>query len=371
MRLIVNLLLFVASVAFSLFAAELLARTVFDPVDYLLPRVVHDDFLFNRIEGYSGGHDAWGFRNPKKPEAADIVCIGDSMTYGISAPARDSWPAVLGQLRGTSVYNMGVGARGPIEYLHVLRTEAVKLHPKIVIIGFYFGNDLLDVYNAVRLNKNWSIYGNLGGFDEEMPVFVRQEGGSGKFLGPLRDWLARHSVFYAALTRSSIFDFVRKRETAGRDDGSLIAYRDGQHDVIFNLSPGARFLDMGDPRIKAAVEITKQVMLDTRGFAEKEKFRLIVALIPTKEYVYRGLLERAGYIQKYPRLADGLHQEDLAREAIAGFLRQAKFEVVDLLPDLQAEVVKRDLYPVNDPHPNKHGYAVIAATINNYLNHAR
>jgi hypothetical protein len=332
--------------------------------------VVHDDFLFNRIEGYSGGHDAWGFRNAKKPEAADIVCIGDSLTYGISARARDSWPAVLGQLRGTSVYNMGVGARGPIEYLHVMRTEAAKLHPKIVIIGFYFGNDLLDVYNAVRLNKNWNSYGNLGGFDEEMPVFVRQEG-SGKFLGPLRDWLARHSVFYAALTRSSMFDFVRKRETARRDDGSLIAYRDDKHDVIFNLSPGARFLDMGDPRIKAAVEITKQVMLDTRSFAEKEKFRLIVALIPTKEYVYRRLLKQAGYIQKYPRLADGLHQEDLARGAIAGFLRQANFDVVDLLPDLEAAVDKRDLYPINDPHPNKYGYAVIAATINNYLNNSR
>ena len=102
---------------FFLFAAELLARTVFDPVDYLLPRVVHDDFLFNRIEGYSGGHDAWGFRNAKKPETADIVCIGDSMTYGISARARDL-AGRSGSVTRTSVYNMGVGARGPIEYLH-------------------------------------------------------------------------------------------------------------------------------------------------------------------------------------------------------------------------------------------------------------
>jgi hypothetical protein len=112
-------------------------------------------------------------------------------------------------------------------------------------------------------------------------------------------------------------------------------------------------------------------MLDTRSVADEEKLRLIVALIPTKEYVYRGLLERAGYTQKYPRLADGLRQEDLAREAIAGFLKQANFEVVDLLPDLEAAVVKRDLYPINDPHPNKYGYGVMAETINNYLNHPR
>jgi len=357
------------SLILSVLAAELLARTVLDPIDYLFPQLVDDDFLFHKIEGYTGGHDAWGFRNTRTPESVDIVCIGDSMTYGISAQARDSWPAVLGKIRSTSVYNMGLGGYGPIQYLHLMRTQAVKLHPKTIIVGFYFGNDLLDVYNEVRFNEKWSGYGRLGDLDVNAPAFAFQAP-PGKFLGDLRDWLSRHSVFYALLTRTSLFDFIRVREMMQRDNGSLIMYRDDKHNENFKLGAADRFLDMSDPRIKSAMQITKQVLRDMRSLSETDGFRLILALIPTKERVYGKLLDQAGYIAKYPRLADALHQEDVARNTIVGFLHQSNIEFVDLLPELEEEVEKRDLYPLGDGHPNKDGYRVIAETLDRYLNSA-
>ena len=58
-------------------------------MDYLKPTLVADDFLDHRVVGHTGGHDAWGFRNRAVPSRADIVCIGDSMTYGVAARARD------------------------------------------------------------------------------------------------------------------------------------------------------------------------------------------------------------------------------------------------------------------------------------------
>jgi hypothetical protein len=373
MRIVVNLFLISMSLVFSILASELLARIMLDPIDYLLPRLVSDDFLLHRVEGYSGGHDAWGFRNIRKPASADIVCVGDSMTYGISATAHDSWPIVLGRIRATSVYNMGLGGYGPIQYLYLMGTKGVQLHPKIVIVGFYFGNDFLDVYNEVRFNKRWSAYGRFGNYDIKTPAFAHQVR-PGKFFGGLRDWLAHHSLFYALLTRSPMFDFIRRREMVtamANDPDNLIAYRDDKHYVIFNLAPSARFLDMDDPRIKFAIVITKQVMLDMRALAEKERFRLIVALIPTKESVYGDLVTRAGYIKKYPSLADAIQQENVARHVIESFLHQSNIEVVDLLPELEAKVDERDLYPLTDGHPNKNGYRVIAETINNYLNSPR
>lgn len=372
MRSLGNLLLLSVSLVLSVLAAELVARIVLDPIDYLLPQVVDDDFLFHRVEGYSGGHDAWGFRNIRLAESADIVCIGDSMTYGISARARDSWPTVLGRISGTTVYNMSLGGYGPIQYLYLMRTKAMMLHPKTVIVGFYFGNDFLDVYNEVRFNKNWSAYGTLSGSDLKEPTFVFQPP-PGKFLGGLRDWLSRHSVFYALLTRTSIFDFVRERQleaAMANEPSGLIKYRDNKHHVVFDLIH-ARFIDMDDPRIKSALTITKQVMLDMRNVAEKNKFRLIVALIPTKERVYAKLLARAGYLDKYPRLANAVHQEDTARDVLFGFLRQNNIEVVDLLPELEAGVDERDPYPRADGHPNKDGYRIIAETVNHYLNNPR
>jgi len=163
MNVLGKLLLLFVSFVFSVLAAELLARVVFDPVDYLNPTLVADKFLNHRIEGYTGGHDEWGFRNARRPETADIVCIGDSMTYGMTARARESWPAVLAEIRGGTVYNMGLGGYGPIQYLHLMKTLAVRLRPKTVIVGFYFGNDFFDVYNLVRFNENWSSYSELEG----------------------------------------------------------------------------------------------------------------------------------------------------------------------------------------------------------------
>src|SRR5215831_953906 len=90
MNVLGKLLLLFVSFVFSVLAAELLARVVFDPVDYLNPTLVTDEFLNHRSEGHTGGHDEWGSRNARRPETADIVCIGDSMTYGNSALARES-----------------------------------------------------------------------------------------------------------------------------------------------------------------------------------------------------------------------------------------------------------------------------------------
>ena len=373
MNVLGKLLLLFVSFVFSVLAAELLARVVFDPVDYLNPTLVADKFLNVRIERHTGGHDEWGFRNARRPETADIVCIGDSMTYGMTARARESWPAVLAEIRGGTVYNMGLGGYGPIQYLHLMKTLAVRLRPKTVIVGFYFGNDFFDVYNLVRFNENWSSYAELEGSKVEGGPFVlpRQ---SGKFLGELRDWLSKNSVFYALVSQRSGFGFVREHEFAAMaadKADNLISYRDAKHHVIFNLDPRFRFLDMRDPRIQAAMAITPHVMLDMQSVAEQEAMRLIVALIPTKERVYGRLLERAGYREKYLRLAEAIDQENTARAWLAGLLREHHIENVDLLPALEAEVDDRDLFSPTDPHPNKDGYRVIAETINRYLTRSR
>jgi hypothetical protein len=108
-------------------------------------------------------------------------------------------------------------------------------------------------------------------------------------------------------------------------------------------------------------------MLDMRGVAEKEKFRLIVAMIPTKERVYRKLLQQVGFIQKHQRLSDVINHEDMAHDVMVRFLHQANIDVVDLLPDLEAAVERGDPYPLTDAHPNAEGYRVIAKTIDRMI----
>jgi SGNH hydrolase-like domain, acetyltransferase AlgX len=302
----------------------------------------------------------------RRPETADIVCIGDSMTYGVVVPARESWPVDLAKLTGETVYNMGLGGYGPIQYLYLLQNLAVKLRPKTVIVGFYFGNDLFDVYNMVRSNKRWSKYQNVETANLGQGGELIYPRGPGKFLGDLRDWLSRNSVLYVLVTQHSTFDFIRQRELTARGASSdLIRYRDEKHQVTFNL--GIRFVNLRDPRLQSAMQMTGHIISDIQSVAEKSGMRLIIALIPTKERVYGKLIQQAGYREKYPRLADTLDQEDRARIWMINLLRQLRIETVDLLPALEAGVSDRDLYPLTDPHPNKYGTRLIAQAIDDYL----
>src|SRR5262249_46961898 len=126
-----------------------------DPVDYLLPKLVSDEILRHKVEPNTGGHDAWGFRNKFVPMQADIVAIGDSLTYGISATAANSWPAVLGRTTNRTVYNLSLGGYGPADYDYLLEEKATRLMPSYVITGFYFGNDIADAFERIYAKDHW------------------------------------------------------------------------------------------------------------------------------------------------------------------------------------------------------------------------
>src|SRR6267142_847266 len=113
---------------------EVALRGWFDPVDFLQPELVRHPVLGRVVAPGSAGHDAWGFRNPEVPACADLIAIGDSQTYGVSAPRTGSWPAQLGRLRGETVYNLALGGYGPPDYLYLLDTYAPRLSPEQVVI---------------------------------------------------------------------------------------------------------------------------------------------------------------------------------------------------------------------------------------------
>src|SRR5262245_19292282 len=124
-----------------------------------------------------------------------------------------------------------------------------------------------------------------------------------------------------------------------------------------------RFLNLRDPRLQNAMQVTGHIMSDIQSVAEKRGMRLIIALIPTKQRVYGKLIQQAGYREKYPRLAESLDQEDRARVWMINLLRQLRIETVDLLPALEAAVSDRDLYSPTESHPNENGTRAIAQAI--------
>jgi len=90
----------------------------------------------------------------QKKHRIRVVALGDSFVYGI-VPHKDNYWTLLeewGVAQGLDIeiLNMGVPGAGPVEYLSVLRHEALFFHPDAVVVSFFVGNDFLDTIPQPR-----------------------------------------------------------------------------------------------------------------------------------------------------------------------------------------------------------------------------
>lgn len=72
----------------------------------------------------------------------NIICFGDSITYGVGAPRGYGYPGVLSRMMLTPVINTGFDGENTIEALRRLKTDVLDRDPLLVIIEFG-GNDFL------------------------------------------------------------------------------------------------------------------------------------------------------------------------------------------------------------------------------------
>jgi acyl-CoA thioesterase I len=99
---------------------------------------------------------ACGERVPALPRLADgdvVLAFGDSLTYGIGAPAEQSYPAVLSQLIGRDVVRAGVPGEVTEDALRRLPAELDTHQPKLLLLCIG-GNDLLHRVDERKIESN-------------------------------------------------------------------------------------------------------------------------------------------------------------------------------------------------------------------------
>jgi hypothetical protein len=85
--------------------------------------------------------DSRGYRNRDEREQYDIVVLGDSFAEGSNVSDDQAWPAVLGEISGATVYNLGMSGYSPVHYAAALEEHGLGLSPKVVVCMLYEGND--------------------------------------------------------------------------------------------------------------------------------------------------------------------------------------------------------------------------------------
>jgi lysophospholipase L1-like esterase len=87
-------------------------------------------------------------------EDAVILAYGDSLTYGSGANSEtQSYPAVLQQLTGRTVINLGVPGERSFEGLERLPSVLEEIKPTLVILC-HGGNDLIQKRDKTQLKQN-------------------------------------------------------------------------------------------------------------------------------------------------------------------------------------------------------------------------
>jgi lysophospholipase L1-like esterase len=341
------------------------ARIVLNRVDYLAVDPVYDSILGARLKSYAAGHDEWGFRNREVPDSAEVVAIGDSQTYGVSAPALLSWPAQLASLTGRRVYNLALGSYGPVQYEELLRTRALRLRPTVIVVGLYYGNDLWDAYTAVYGLRHWAGLRRNGvplvkdSFTVAPPRDVALAG--------VRDWLARHSVIYRLLSFTPLGGVARRAEFSTREHTrGIVPFRHPRHGAVTGFTPLIRLraLDLANPIVQEGLRLTVDRLEQMAEECRQAHVHFLVALIPTKERVYAPWLEGRGDLPEHEALRVLVRNELEANRRIRDRLDQIGVRYVDLELPLRDAADQQAIYPSSDDgHPNAPGYQAIAQTV--------
>jgi acyl-CoA thioesterase-1 len=86
-------------------------------------------------------------------KGANIICFGDSITFGYGANEGEDYPTALGKLVSLPVINAGVDGDTTIEALGRLESDVLDKDPRLVIVEFC-GNDFLKKIPKEETVKN-------------------------------------------------------------------------------------------------------------------------------------------------------------------------------------------------------------------------
>ena len=372
------------------------------------PSTVQDDLLGHRPKPLYRDHDERGYRNRKALNKADIVCLGDSQTYGKGVECEEAWPHQLSLETGRSVYNISFGGWGPTQS-EVLIDQTVLLQPKLVIVGFYSGNDLYDCYHMTYFRKSTkyrtpdsTLAEQLNALDKHQTIAelakinilrikqLNHYPGAAPPATELFGWnfmdvrktLSQHCRLYG-LARgikniSSISPTSPANNSLTTDQQwrrllDKAAHSGGKWEVVQTdttrtiLTPEFRLVgvNMSDPRIAEGHRIALASLMEIQRKLKQQRIAYVVALIPSKELVFHPWLDAPS-----KTMSAVVEYEARMWKQTKHLLTDKAVAHIDLLPALRQAVKDgQQPYPIGvDDHPNALGHAAISRALYERIN---
>jgi lysophospholipase L1-like esterase len=365
-----NLLLLFLTLVATLALVEATLRLADFPKQSIKLERIYDPILLYRIPGDFPGVNKDGFRNQGIPRQVDAVTLGDSHTYGYNAAMEDTWPSQLARMAGFSVYNMGIGGHGPLQYYHVFES-ALQLKPHFIVVGLYLANDIKGICDLYLKTDYWKTGAKREGLDLEYcndaaPKNVGRRQGKFRKKTGLSDRLSE------TISDTKIATLVEMGTRLGRshvpfDTKSFIVLDDGKnrlHMVNKEVRNNRDYMDLGRPEIAQSLAVTKELLARMSVRSKQTGAQLVILLIPSKGTVLHDYLD--GKQRKLP----AVYQESARNETLLGtdvmaWLAQQGIPYVDARSAVVSALAKEgNVYPLDgDDHPVATGYKAYAQAL--------
>ncbi len=368
-RWIGNLLLAVISLAVTLGLAELVLRMMYVPPPIMMegPALTKGEYFEsdpilgwkprNHVQGVhtipgsfaSTFHtNARGLRGARefsfeKHQAARMVVVGDSFTWGWGVNDDDIYTAKLAALRPQmDVINLGVTAYGTSQELEYFKTEGRRYRPDVVLLAFCL-NDIEEYeFQAIRRGASTEAVAS-------QPPSMRS----------WKSWVSEHMYLYRFL-----IDRINTNKTLVNAlvriglKGELSGYEA----LDFNVRPALR---QYPPHLADQWERTKGQLRVIRDLARAQHARLILALIPSLQTVEPTAFAHTIAYTKYEPEDFDL---DKPYRLLEEFGKEEQIEVLNPVASFrQAQAQRIKLYLPNDMHFTPAGHELFAKEIQRYL----
>lgn len=382
-----HILLILLSLFAGLFICETLVRFIRPASDIFPADPASDPILGICLRPYQSGHDGKGFRNQTAEGYFPIVCIGDSMTYGVGVPRKYAFPQQLSCLVHQRVYNMGLGSYGPVQYYQLVKNSR-EMHPQKTIVSIFLGNDLLDTSDMVTEHDYWKGLAkdldddnqlkNLPfcplSLDHHIPQILSQDPNtitirfkkSGSIIWQTHSFLRLHSGLYAltyeGLVKPLVERFVERKVHRKRPG----AFCPPQVDTVFLPGVNLTSMNLYDHNVRLGLLVTKKLVELMAQLPElrQNPDSVLFVIVPTKENVYYHYLTSQNVVLP-PEFECAVFYEREMTRWLQKVITANGFRFIDVFtPMEQAADRGRLLYQrSSDAHPSIAGYRIIAETL--------
>jgi hypothetical protein len=286
------------------------------------------------------------------PPAAGVtrlLVLGDSFTFGWGVAADATYPHLLSGARAADgsvieSINAGVLGYGPDNEAAWLRTYGWALQPKIVLVGFFVGNDVRDVIAGIDKTRIDGT-GNLVPANAPAPTATPVAPGP---VAAVKRTLARNSQAYVFL----------------RAQAHALFWPPAPPTVPGLLDTAPMYYRTAPPAIAHGWEQTGAVLDRIQADVQAHGARLIVVAIPTREQV--ADLYWQDMITRFALVESDLDR-DLPQQHLAAWSAGSGVPVIDLLPGFRAAGPAPLRYFRQDPHWDADGDALAATLIRSEL----